>query len=146
MIEVKFQDWEAILFLTQELENFEKDKAIKAGLGAAARVFLQAGKQTLRERMKYRTGITGNLLSSFTVRVKKSKPGALSGFKWPQGNHAHLVDLGTVERFRKGNKSTGAMPANYFWTDTRDSAGPNAIDKLYRGVESAVDRINEGRR
>lgn len=145
-MEVKVLDREAILFLIQELENFEKDKAIRAGLGAAVRVFLQAGKQTLRTRMKRRNGVKGNLLSSFTVRVKKSKPGALSGFKWPQGNHSHLVDMGTVQRFKKNGASTGVMPANRFWTDTKNTQGPNAIDKLYRGVESAVNRINERKR
>lgn len=145
-MEVKVIDRESIIFLVQELENFEKDKAIKKGLGAAARVFLQAGKQTLRARMKRRRGSTGNLLSSFTVRVKKSKPGALSGFKWPQGNHAHLVDMGTVARFKKNGASTGIMPANRFWTDTKQTEGSRALDRLYKGVEEAVNLINQRRR
>lgn len=155
-IRIKTIDREAILYLVQELENFEKDKALRSGLAAAAQVFKTGGRRRLRQRMKNPAGFRGNLLRAFTVRVKRSKQGALSGFKVDEGangSHAWLLDKGTKERrHKKTNKSVGKIPGKNsrfrlgFWEDTRNQEESKAMDALYKGVERAVQRINNRRK
>lgn len=128
-------------YLIQNLDDFDKDKAIREGLGAGADVLKSGGMQRLRSRLKSPQGKTGNLLHSFTTRVKRQSLGALAGFNY-LGRHSHLVDLGSVKRYRKNGATTGIMPANRFWSDTRDIDTPKALDKVYDGIESAVERIN----
>ncbi|MFV0326886.1 MAG: hypothetical protein ACK5LF_21320 [Bacteroides xylanisolvens] len=149
MIEVKTIDKDQINFLIRELEQFEKNKAIKSGLQAGGRVFVTEGKKRLRQRLKNPKGYTGNLLESFTVRVKRNKPGVLSGFKRSSknmiiggGNHAHLVNQGTKKRKTKSGVNRGVMPANYFWTDTESIDYNKAIEKVFLGVAAAVNKIN----
>ena len=137
-------------FLLRGLDDFEKARPVRSGLSAAGKVFKDGGVRRLKKIMKNPHGHTGNLLDSFTVRVKKRKPGVLAGFL-PEGRHAHLVDRGTKERTRSkvggyykgGKKTTGVMPAKYFWTDTQAADYPAAMDKLYLGIERAVIRIME---
>lgn len=144
-MEVKVIDRESIVWLVQELNDFEKDKAIRGGLSAAALVFKTIGRSNLRKRMKRPEGVTGNLLSSFTNRVKRSKPGALSGFRWPEGAHVWLVDQGTTLRQSKQH-NTGCMPALRFWEDARLQGESKAMQRLFQGVERAVQRINNRQR
>lgn len=147
MIEVKQIDIESIAYLVRSLENFEKDKAIKRGLLDAGNVLKSGGKQRLRERLKDKKGGKGNLLRSFQVRVKRNKPGVLAGFRRGKagGNHAHLVDRGTKQRFTKSGESRGRMPANSFWSDTENQDSAKVIDRLFTGVERAVENINNRR-
>ena len=97
IMELKVIDQENIHYLVWNLEDFEKDKAIRSGLRSAASVFMRKGKTNLRARMRKSGKVTGNLESSFTTRVKRRKLGALSGFT-QSGAHAHLVDMGTRKR------------------------------------------------
>jgi hypothetical protein len=147
--EIKQIDREAVNYLVRNLEDFEKDKAVKAGLSAAGNVFKAGGASRLKERMKSGSGgITGNLLRSIIVRPKKSKPGVLIGFKQGKGggSHANWIDRGTNERFyttKTGKrKSIGRVIGNTFWTDTESQDYPQAMNKLYMGIEKAVNRIN----
>lgn len=146
MIKVQQINPEVIKGFVFGLENFEKDKAIKSGLSAAGSVFKAGGIRRLKQRMKSGSGgVTGNLNKSFTVRVKRSKLGALIGFKSGNGggSHANLVDRGTTERFWKtrNGKSSGKVIGNAFWVDTEREDYPEAMDKLYTGIERAVNRI-----
>ena len=83
MITVKLIDREAVVNLVEGLEDFEKDRAIKAGLRSAVSVFKTAGKRNLRQRLKTPGGVTDNLMKSFTNKVKRTKLGALSGLPDP---------------------------------------------------------------
>ena len=148
--EIKQIDRDAVNYLVRNLENFEKDRAVKSGLLSAGNVFKAGGKSRLKRSMKSGSGgVTGNLLRSFQVRVKKSKPGVLIGFRQGKGggSHAHLIDRGTSERFwkTKKKKSTGRVIGNAFWTDTETQDYPQAMDKLYGGIEKAVNRISSRR-
>lgn len=148
-IEIKQIDRDSINYLIRNLENFEKNKAVKSGLGAAGNVFKVGGKSRLRQRMKSGSrGVTGNLLGSFDVRVAKKKPMAFTGFK-KGGAHSHLVDKGTKERFyitKTGKrKSVGRVQGNYFWHDTEAQDYPKAMSELYNGIEKGVNRINSRR-
>lgn len=141
-----------IEYLVRNLEDFEKDKAVKDGLKTAGNVFKVEGRNRLKSRMKSGSrGVTGNLLKSFQVKVKKNKPGVLIGFKQGKdgGSHAHLVDRGTNERFyttKKGKrKSTGKVIGNLFWSDTEAQDYPKAMDELYKGIEKGVNKISSRR-
>lgn len=142
MIEVKQIDRENLHYLVYNLGDFEKDKAIRSGLRSAANIFRAKGRTNLRSRLLYHGKQTSHLMNSFTNRVKRNKLGALSGFDRPGGNHAHLVDSGTKPRRTKGGVNRGIMPANRFWSDARVSEENKAIDALYKGVQRAVQRIN----
>lgn len=146
MIEVKQINRDEVEYLIRNLADFEKDKAIKGGLAAAGSVFMSGGKSRLRQRMKRTGASTGNLLRSFQVRVKKSKPGVLIGFRQGKdgGSHAHLIDQGTNQRYWKtrGRKYVGLVTATRFWSDTEAMDYPKAMDKLYLGIEKAVNRIS----
>lgn len=149
LIQIQHINKDEVEYLIRNLTDFEKDKALKGGLKSAGNVFMSGGKNRLRRRMKKSGGVTGNLLRSFTVRVKKSKPGVLIGFKQGKegGSHAHLIDRGTNQRYwktRKG-KYTGRVTATRFWSDTEEQDYPKAMDKLYLGIEKAVNRISERR-
>lgn len=147
LFEIRQINRDEVNYLVRRLENFEKDKAIKYGLQSAGNVFKVGGKARLRSRRK-RKG-TGNLARSFIVRVKRSKPGVLIGFRQGKGggSHAHLVDKGTDKRYwkTKSKKYVGIMPANRFWSDTESQDSPKAMNELYNGIEKAANRITERR-
>jgi hypothetical protein len=142
MIEIKQIDRENIQYLVDNLEDFEKDKAIKSGLRSAVNVFRVKGRANLRSRLLYHGKQTNHLMNSFTNRVKRNKLGALAGFDRPGGNHSHLVDSGTKVRRTKSGANRGIMPANRFWSDTKVSEEGRAMSALYQGVQRAVQRIN----
>lgn len=146
MIEVRTIDRERVVSAVNQLKDIDKDKAVKKGLGDAGRVFATGGKRRLRSRMESGPiGVTGNLLRSFQVKIKKSKPGVLIGFRQGKGggSHAKWIDRGTNDRYWKtrGRKYVGRVKANRFWSDTEAQDYPHALDKLYEGVERAVNRI-----
>lgn len=142
---------EDVFSLIRDLGAIDRSKAVKDGLRRGAGAFVIAGRRRLRERMATAQGFTGNLVGSFIVRVKRDKPGALAGFRRThnasekQGWHSHLVDQGTTIRSTKSGKNRGSMPANFFWTDTRNQEGRNAIDTVMRGIEAACERIRARR-
>lgn len=143
-MQVKLIDKEAAIYLVDQLEQFEKDKAIKSGLRAAVNVFRIKGKSNLRARLKHPDKGTNHLMNSFTTKVKRNKLGALAGFdKW--GRHSHLVDSGSSRRPHPITGNSGVMPSNNFWSDSHASEEGKAMDVLYKVVENAVQRINSRR-
>lgn len=143
MIEVRQIDTNSINYLVHELEQFEKNKAIKSGLKAGGNVLKAGGRQRLKQRLISSKG-TNNLLNSFRTRVKRNEAGVLTGFMRGKngGNHSHLVDRGTKERKTKDGENRGVIPANYFWTDTENTDQPKAVNEIFAGVEKAVQQIN----
>lgn len=142
MIEIKQIDRENIQYLVNNLEDIEKDKAIRSGLRSAVNVFRVKGRSNLRSRTLGHGKQTNHLMNSFTTRVKRNRLGALSGFDRPGGNHAHLVDSGTKIRKTKSGANRGIMPANRFWSDAKISEEGKALNAVYQGVRKAVQRIN----
>lgn len=145
MIEVKQIDCENIHYLVRNLNDFEKDKAVRSGLRAAVNIFRVKGRANLRARLLHHGKQTNHLMNSFTTRVKRNKLGALSGFDRPGGNHAHLVDRGTKRRYTKSGADRGVMPANRFWDDAQKTEESKAMQVVCQGVQKAVQRINERR-
>lgn len=147
-MQIRLIDREAVVYLVDQLEQFEKDKSIKSGLRAAVNVFRVKGRSNLRARLipagERHRNPTNHLMNSFTTKVKRNKLGALAGFdKW--GAHSHLVDLGTKKRPHPITGTSGSARANSFWSDAKTSEEGKAMNALYKGVERAVQRINSRR-
>ena len=146
---VKIIGEDRINAMLQELNDIDTNKSIKAGLRKGLNILRHGGLKRLKSRMKSPSGVTGNLVKSFNVRIKKNKLGGLAGFGMvsdTDGNHiiarhAHLVDLGTAERERQNGGSTGKMPALNFWTDTRNDDMDNAVGEVLKGTEQAILKI-----
>ena len=151
-INIEIKNRQSLELLVSSLSDIDKEAAIKSGLSKGGEILKQGGMRRLRNRMRASSeGKTGNLLRSFMVRVKRRKPGVLIGFKKGKkaGNHAHLVDLGTIERMRKrksrkkGGKGgrTGAATPNYFWSDTNDQDMQKAMIEVQTGIAGFVERV-----
>jgi len=145
-MEIKVIDIERIKHVVSQLADIDKDMAVRSGLGAAGNVFRAGGIRRLKSRLLGSTAKTkkrepGNLLNSMTKRVKKRKPGVLIGFLSPIGNHAHLVDMGTKDRYTRKGKYSGRMPANRFFSDTKIQDEGKAFQKLNDGIQRAITRI-----
>lgn len=135
-------DTRDVRYLIDRLENFEQEKAVRAGLKSAADVFRRKGLSNLRSRLLHHGG-KGNLVRSLEVQSVRERPVAFAGYN-KLGHHAHLVDRGTSRRNYLG-KDRGLMPPNGFWTDARKSEEGKALDALYDGIAKAVERINNRR-
>lgn len=151
-IDITISNQQVLDALTTGLSGIDKDSAIKRGLSKGGEVLKKGGMERLKNRMRAGPGgKTGNLLRSFTVRVKREKLGVLAGFQKGKngGNHSHLVDLGTVERMRKhksrkrGGKGgrTGAATPNYFWNDTNDLDKEKAMVEIGTGIAEFVKKV-----
>lgn len=136
------------------LENIEKDKAIRSGLRSGANLLKNRGRSRLKQRnYKDYIGKSGrltsigkeaiaahNLYNSFQIRIKKKSLGALIGFT-NKGHHSHLVDLGTKKRPHPITGTSGIMPASRYWSDTAENDWKSAMDKVMEGIDRAVYRI-----
>ena len=138
MIVVDIQTRQAAEYLVHSLDAFEQQKAIKVGMLRAAKVFSRRGRGNLRSRLKGKG--KGNLLGAFGVVYRKQYVMSLAGYTG-RGHHAHLVDLGTRRRSTKSGKNRGIMPANYFWSDARQSEERSAMQEILHGIEMAIQRI-----
>ena len=139
---------QALEAMLDGLDGLERDRAVRSSLARGGRTLKLAGQKKLAARMDNPYGHTGNLLRSFTVRVKRRKPGVLVGFSSGRegGSHAHLVDLGTTMRPHPVTGTSGRMPANWFWTDTRNQDMPRAQKEIAKGLQRFVERVKQGRR
>lgn len=100
-------------------------------------------------------GPTGNLKDSIGIstRLKKSQrrgrirsKDRVEVFVGSSAPHAHLIEFGTVERFRKGARgATGAMPATPFLTQAWDATKQEALQiiqkELLTELLKAVKRL-----
>lgn len=141
MIIVDLQTRQAVEYLTRGLDTFTKNSAVQEGLSNAARVFMRRGKSNLRGRIIRPDKGTGGLIDSFRVVYRRQYVMSLAGYS-SLGRHAHLVDLGTKKRSTKAGLNRGVMPANYFWSDARNSEEQTAMSAMVQGIEIAISRIN----
>ena len=94
--------------------------------------------------MKSRKGVSGNLLKSFSYRIKKRKFGALVGFK-QTGKHAHLVSQGTRKRYTRKGLYRGFVTGNHFWEDTRSKDTPKAMVLILNQIKASITNIKNRR-
>lgn len=145
ILTVKQLDTDKVKDLVYGLENFEKDKAVRAGLYAGGSILQRGGVMRLKSRMKSPYGHKGNLIKAFRVRVKRKKLGVLSGFGYPIGNHSWLLDQGTRIRRTKNYGRRGHGPALRYWEDTRAEDGSKAMNAVMDGIVRAVERMENGK-
>lgn len=146
-IEVDIQTRQAVEYLVRELPRFQQDKAIKEGLGQAAKIFEALGRANLAGRfLGYQTGKT---LRSFATKVsvvrRGGAPMAAAGLRWPEGYKAHWLDRGTGPRYTKSGAYRGFLIPNNFFQDAREEGERPAMDAIIDGVRQAVARLNSRR-
>lgn len=115
-------------------------------MNAGARVIMNAGKMNF-SRTDLHTGKSGNLKKSFAIKLDRKKAIALAGFKRPQGAAAHLVDIGTVERYTKKGyyrgtvQKRGPNTGSRFYHDAVEAEGYNAMQRVMDVVFDEILRI-----
>ena len=145
-IRIEIKDIERMYALVDELRNVDKNKALKSGMIEGAKVFTRLGRKNLRARNDEHTG---NLLKSMRWKAARRSVSVYAGFERSYkfqalkgvGNHAHLVDRGTKIRKTKAGKNRGIMPASYFWTDTRNEGGGEALRRIEIGIRKMVENL-----
>ena len=138
------KDRELIMALTR-LQDVIDSKEVIAAERKAAKLLMDRGYDKLLATL---IGNSDYLINSFTFAYRykrKSMAGVRVGFKRPGGNVAHLVDLGTVERYTKAGAYRGKIKGSHFWTDTKDQYVPKAREIILDAVENAIKTINGGK-
>lgn len=132
-------DRERVFARIESLVYIDKNKVLKKALGKAASVLVKEGRVALKSKHKKKTG---NLYRSISYIQKRRKIGALAGFSRKRGgNHAHLLDKGTKERYTRAGRYTGKLNASNFWSDSVDRKEDEVINTLYQGVEDAIYKL-----
>lgn len=124
------------------LKNVVNAKEVIAAERKAAKLLKDRGYERLIATL---IGNSDNLVDSFTYKLRNgtaSMSGIRVGFKRPGGNVAHLVDLGTVDRYTKTGAYRGRIKGSHFWTDTKEQYAPKAMDMMMDAVEDAINKIN----
>ena len=145
-IKVEIKNIERVYALVDELKGVDRNRAIRSGMIQGAKVFTRLGRKNLRARNDEHTG---NLLQSMRWKSARNSLAVYAGFERSYkfqalkgvGNHAHLVDRGTKDRYTKKGHYRGKMPASYFWTDTRNEGGGEAMRHIERGIRNMVDGL-----
>jgi len=114
------------------------------------------GQATLRGEVGRLGWVTGNLANSIGVKLERTARGRVTadvGFFGPHAQHAHLVEFGTVIRFRsrKGVSSSwntrgrwagvGAYPSNFVTRAANLGAMP-AFKPLANARQAALESIS----
>lgn len=145
-IKIEIKNIERVYALADELKDVDRNKAIRGGMIQGAKVFTRIGRKNLRSRNNEHTG---NLLMSMRWKSARNTLAVYAGFERSYkfqalkgvGNHAHLVDRGTRDRYTKKGYFRGKMPASYFWTDTRNEGGGAAMKGIEMGVRKMVENL-----
>lgn len=133
------------------ISEVDKRQAIINTLRLATRDIVAGGKRNLASRNKKKTG---NLSKSFKTSSSKKKVVAYAGFSRSgihKGNHAHLVDRGTVKRWTKKGYYRGSVSKNQpqkgtnFWTDSVMAQGPKAMENLKDTIYNELAKITNRR-
>lgn len=147
----KFEfDEEDIKYLQGVLAGFgeiDGSKAIMASLSKGIAKIIRKGKSNLAASNGVKTG---NLKSSFRKKQVKKWVSAYGGFRRGKGggNHAHLIDRGTDERWqKKTGRYTGSISRNNpnhgtkFWTRAVEGTGPGAMEHTMNVIEKELVKI-----
>lgn len=147
--ESEFNELQRIL---GDISEVDKRQAIVNSLKRSTRNMVAGGKRNLSARNNKKTG---NLSRSFKTSSSKKKVVAYAGFNRSgqnKGNHAHLVDRGTVKRWTKKGYYRGSVSKNQpqkgtnFWTDSVMSQGPKAMENLKQTIYKELEKITTRRK
>lgn len=132
--------------VVQEMGEIDGSKAVMNSLSRGMALITRQGKANLDASNHQKTG---NLKRSIRRKQVKKWVSVYGGFKKGKGggNHAHLVDRGTDERWTKkgayrgsvskGSPNTGSM----FWTRAVESKGPQAMEKTMDVIYNEMNKI-----
>ena len=147
------QEYQAVVRKLGELSNVEQKGVIRSALKQSGNILINAGKSSFLAKNKKKTG---NLYRSFTSQYKKKNTGILIGFRRGKGlgNHAHLINYPTKERWTKkgyyrgriyesgpGKNGYTKTGATYFWSDVVEAKGNEAMERIMEAVFDAVNQI-----
>lgn len=120
-------DRERALFFIERLRNIDKTPEVRRAFNDAMTPLVKQGKTNIKSynneadtklwrssSKKNNSAEPGELRRSLTKRAYPSKLYAIAGGQRKgayKGNHLHLVDRGTKQRFKKNGRSTGKMYA-----------------------------------
>jgi len=132
--------------VVQEMGEIDGSRAVMNSLSRGMALITRQGKANLDTSNHQKTG---NLKRSIRRKQVKKWVSVYGGFKKGKGggNHAHLVDRGTDERWTKkgayrgsvskGSPNTGSM----FWTRAVESKGPQAMEKTMDVIYNEMNKI-----
>lgn len=140
--------------------KLSEDSIVRRAFESSGKLMKERGKYFLKSRLLghgkmvrgHYTANTMRLYNSLEKEVAITKLRVYAGFKRPLGNHAHLVDRGTKQRYTlKGYKDRlgryyapgqyrGKMPANKFWRSTIETFAPQLMEKLMDAIDRALTR------
>lgn len=143
-LEIELKTRQTVEYLVRELSQFDRNDALKQGFREAAAIYVREARQNMLTSVGYKTD---NLWGSLTYRLRNMKSGipAVVGFRRSDGPHAHLLDLGTDERYTKSGARRGRVKPTYFFTRAREEGEQDAKEALIKGVQRAIERINSRR-
>jgi len=124
------------------LRNVVNSREIITAERKAAKMLIDRGYERLLATL---IGNSDYLINSFTYKLRygtQSMSGVRVGFKRPGGNVAHLVDLGTEERYTKTGAYRGRIKGGHFWTNTKEQYAPIAMQDMMDAIANAVNKIN----
>ena len=135
-----------------EMSDVDKRQAITASLRRTTRNMVQGGKRNLASRNKKKTG---HLSKSFKTSSTKKMVVAYAGFSRSgenKGNHAHLIDRGTVKRWTKKGYYRGSVSktsprtGTKFWTDSVNAQGQKGLQNLSNTIYKELVKITRRRK
>lgn len=135
-----------------EISDVDKSQAITASLRRTTRNMVQGGKRNLASRNKKKTG---HLSKSFKTSSSKKMVVAYAGFSRSgenKGNHAHLIDRGTVKRWTKKGYYRGSVSKSSprtgtkFWTDSVNAQGQKGLQNLSDTIYKELVKITRRRK
>lgn len=133
-------DYRELMIQLRILQNLVDRREIVDAERKAAKMLMERGKDKLISTL---IGNSDYLVDSFTYKLRKGKfAGVLVGFKRPGGNVAHLVDMGTKDRYTKNGAYRGKIVGSRFWSDTKEQYAPQAMNDMMEAVDRAIRKIN----
>ena len=129
----------------KEMSRGDKRPIFLKGFRRAAKPILEAARSTVPRR----TGKLARSLRSDAVQGEIALE--VGAMRRRGGNHAHLVESGTEERFyvtrkNKVKKSTGRITATHFFENAFNRVEPQVrdsiVDEIFTEVARRIDKVN----
>lgn len=157
-IHLNERDYRRAMEVIGELQAVERTPLMRKAFNDAMTPMVAQGKANISAR---NTQGEGQLKRSITKKAYPSKLYAIAGGQRKgvyKGNHLHLVDRGTKQRFKRDGRSTGAMykgkPSTKWggrtytphgkpraWTDAWATTKFQVARALLKGLEDAARKI-----
>lgn len=144
------KDYNRIQSALSNLSRIERNAIVQRGLQEGVILFVKQGRINLRNTLSTEPQNVrmrkGNLIRSFTTRIKKLKGKGYAGFN-SKGHHAHLVNDGTKKRWTKKGAYRGSVSKNSpmkgsnFWRNAFEIQKENAAKELMNSIRISINKI-----